>query len=58
MITRLAVAGYRSLRDVVLGLGQLTLITGGSLHEIALTKRLGETQIEDQDAPRWVWPKP
>jgi len=30
MITRLAVAGYRSLRDVVLELGQLTLITGGN----------------------------
>jgi predicted ATPase len=27
------------------------------LHEIALSKRLGETQIEDQDAPHWVWPK-
>ncbi len=30
MITRLAVAGYRSLRDVALELGQLTLITGGN----------------------------
>ena len=28
MITRLAVAGYRSLRDVVLGLERLTLVTG------------------------------
>lgn len=27
------------------------------LHEIALSKRLGETQSEDQDPPRWVWPK-
>jgi predicted ATPase len=30
MITRLAVAGYRSLREVVLELGQLTLITGSN----------------------------
>lgn len=30
MITRLAVAGYRSLRDIALELGQLTLITGGN----------------------------
>lgn len=30
MITRLAVAGYRSLRDVVLELGQLTLIAGSN----------------------------
>ncbi|WP_298399267.1 AAA family ATPase [Sphingobium sp.] len=30
MITRLAVAGYRSLRDIVLELGQLTLITGAN----------------------------
>lgn len=30
MITRLAVAGYRSLRDVVLELDQLTLITGAN----------------------------
>lgn len=28
MITRLAIAGYRSLRDLTLELGQLTLITG------------------------------
>ena len=30
MITRLAVAGYRSLRDIVIELGQLSLITGGN----------------------------
>ena len=30
MITRLAVAGYRSLRDVVLEIDQLTLISGGN----------------------------
>ena len=30
MITRLGVAGYRSLRDVVLEIAQLTLITGGN----------------------------
>ncbi|MGV3481032.1 MAG: AAA family ATPase [Sphingobium sp.] len=30
MITRLAVAGYRSLRDIVLEMGQLTLITGAN----------------------------
>ncbi|PEQ10204.1 ATP-binding protein [Novosphingobium sp. PC22D] len=30
MISRFAVAGYRSLRDVVLELGQLTLITGSN----------------------------
>jgi predicted ATPase len=28
LIPRLAVAGYRSLRDLVLELGQLTVITG------------------------------
>lgn len=28
MITTLAVSGYRSLRDVVVGLGQLTVVTG------------------------------
>lgn len=28
MITRLAIAGYRSLRDVTLSLGQLTVVTG------------------------------
>ena len=28
-----------------------------SVHEIALSKRLGETLIEDHDPPRWVWPK-
>ena len=30
MITTLAVAGYRSLRDVVLALGPLTVVTGGN----------------------------
>lgn len=30
LITRLAVSGYRSLRDVVLEVGQLTLITGAN----------------------------
>ncbi len=27
------------------------------VHEIALSKRLGETRVDDQDRPRWVWPK-
>lgn len=26
-------------------------------HAIELTKRLGETQVEGHDAPRWIWPK-
>ena len=26
-------------------------------HAIELSKRLGETQIEGQDPPRWIWPK-
>ena len=30
MITEVAIAGYRSLRDVVLPLGQLTVITGAN----------------------------
>lgn len=30
MITRLAISGYRSLRDVVLELGQLNVITGAN----------------------------
>lgn len=30
MITRLAVAGYRSLRDIVVGLGSLTIVTGAN----------------------------
>jgi predicted ATPase len=28
-----------------------------SIHEIALSKRLGETRVEGVDAPRWDWPK-
>jgi predicted ATPase len=28
-----------------------------NLHEITLSKVLGETHVEDRDAPRWVWPK-
>jgi predicted ATPase len=28
-----------------------------SVHEIGLTKRLGETCVADHDPPRWVWPK-
>ena len=28
-----------------------------SVREIALSKRLGETRIEEYDPPRWVWPK-
>ena len=27
------------------------------VHEIALNKDLGETQVENYDPPRWVWPK-
>lgn len=26
-------------------------------HAIRLSKRFGETQIDDQEPPRWVWPK-
>jgi predicted ATPase len=28
-----------------------------AVHEIALSKRLGETRVEDHDPPRWIWPK-
>src|SRR5215475_5661713 len=30
MITRLAISGYRSLRDITLGLGRLNIVTGAN----------------------------
>lgn len=27
------------------------------VHEIALSKRLGETRVEGHDPPPWIWPK-
>ena len=27
------------------------------LCEVSLSKMMGETHVEDQEAPRWVWPK-
>jgi predicted ATPase len=49
MLSTLAVANYRSLRQLVVPLADL----------IVLHKQLGETQIEGQgllEIPSWKWP--
>jgi AAA15 family ATPase/GTPase len=65
MIHQIAVSGYRSLRDLTVMLGELTIITGpnGSgkssfYRALRLCKALGETLAEQRDEPdRWVWPR-
>ncbi|MDN0122780.1 AAA family ATPase [Yersinia aleksiciae] len=67
MITQLAISGYRSLREVVIELGQLNVITGAnssgksSLYRVLrllseLDKQLSETQVQQVNAPDWLWP--
>ena len=45
--------GTPSHRDrLIAGLGKER-----SIQEASLLKQMGETQVKDQEAPRWAWPK-
>ena len=59
-LARLLVQASRQTQIVLVSHSErliATLRAEHGVHEIALSKRLGETRIEDHDPPRWVWPK-
>jgi predicted ATPase len=59
-LARLLVRASQSCQIVVVSHSErliAALRTEYPVHEVALSKELGETRIEDLDPPRWVWPK-
>jgi len=57
VLTTVAVQGYRSLRDVVLPLDDLTVVTGSNgSGKSSLYRSLRLLAAAARDAPAWYWP--